>query len=113
MDDVVERVPVGARVTLLVLYTTRLEDCLRFYRGLGLSFTAERHGGGPEHYAAVLAGDGVVIELYPAREGWAGRGTEALRLGLAVEGAAATPVLAVGRHTFADPDGRTVVVDAG
>lgn len=58
--------PVG--VTLLVLYSPLLEECRRFYQGLGLDFTAERHGQGPEHYAAVLPG-GMVFELYPARQG--------------------------------------------
>jgi catechol 2,3-dioxygenase-like lactoylglutathione lyase family enzyme len=95
-----------ARVTLLVMYTSRLEDCRSFYRNLGLDFTAEQHGRGPEHYAAVLA-DGAVLELYPAR---AFRQTDALRLGLAVDGTTASPPLAPGRHTLTDPDGRTVEI---
>ncbi len=33
----------------------------RFYADLGLAFTAERHGRGPEHYAAFLP-DGMVLE---------------------------------------------------
>ncbi|MFJ7266903.1 glyoxalase/bleomycin resistance/dioxygenase family protein [Streptomyces sp. NPDC099050] len=98
--------PVG--VTLLVLYSPRLEECRRFYRHLGLGFTAEQHGQGPEHYAAVLPG-GTVFELYPARPG---RQTDALRLGLAVDATTATPALTPGRHILTDPDGRTVEVHA-
>lgn len=97
-----------ARVSLLVLYTARLEECRLFYAALGLDFTAERHGRGPEHYAAVLP-DGLVLELYPARDG---RLTGALRLGLVVDGAATRPRLGPGRHLFVDPDGRTVEVTA-
>ncbi|MCP3818468.1 glyoxalase/bleomycin resistance/dioxygenase family protein [Streptomyces sp. A3M-1-3] len=76
------------RVTLLVLYSPQLEECRRFYRGLGLSFTAERHGQGPEQR------------------------TGALRLGLAVNESTITPALAPGRHVLTDPDGRTVEVTA-
>ncbi|MGW6708100.1 glyoxalase/bleomycin resistance/dioxygenase family protein [Streptomyces sp. NPDC054956] len=100
--------PSAARLTLLVLYTPRLEDCRRFYAELGLAFTPERHGRGPEHYAAVLA-DGTVFELYPDRDD---RRTGDLRLGLAVGGGAAIPPLAPGRHRRVDPDGRTVEIDA-
>ncbi|WP_042397157.1 glyoxalase/bleomycin resistance/dioxygenase family protein [Streptacidiphilus carbonis] len=96
------------RLTLLVLYTPRMDECRAFYTSLGLAFTAEQHGQGPQHFAAVLA-DGSVLELYPARPG---RRTEALRLGLAVEGSAANPPLDAGRHLVVDPDGRTVEVQA-
>lgn len=98
----------SARLTLVVLYTPRLEACRQFYGDLGLDFTAEQHGEGPHHYAAILA-DGTVFELYPARPG---RETGALRLGLAVPGTEATPQLATGRHQRVDPDGRTVDLDA-
>ncbi|WP_323182732.1 glyoxalase/bleomycin resistance/dioxygenase family protein [Streptomyces sp. NBC_00347] len=97
-----------ARVSLLVLYTPRLEDCRRFYAELGLAFTAERHGRGPDHYAAVLP-DGMVLELYPAGDD---RLTGVLRLGLAVDASAARPPLAPGRHRLVDPDGRTVEITA-
>jgi catechol 2,3-dioxygenase-like lactoylglutathione lyase family enzyme len=95
-------------LTLLVLYTPRLEPCRRFYSNLGLPLVPERHGDGPEHYAAVLA-DGTVFELYPARDG---RESGAVRLGLAVDGSAATPPLTPGRHLLTDPDARTVEVRA-
>ncbi|KQV13652.1 hypothetical protein [Kitasatospora sp. Root107] len=97
------------RMTLLVLYTPQLEECRRFYTSLGLAFTAERHGRGPEHYAAVLP-DGTVLELYPARPG---RRTHALRLGLAVPGDITDPPLGPGRHQLTDPDGRIVEILAG
>ena len=95
-------------MNLLVLYTLRLEECRAFYAALGLTFTAEQHGQGAEHYAAVLA-DGTVFELYPARSG---RQTDALRLGLAVDGRTTTPGLTPGRHLLTDPDGRTIEVHA-
>src|SRR5690349_19389169 len=98
--------PKTGRVSLFVLYSPRLEECRRFYSDLGLVFSAERHGNGPDHYAAVLA-DGAVFEIYPARPD---RTTGLLRLGLEVDGVAATPPLAPGRHVFHDPDGRTVEV---
>jgi predicted enzyme related to lactoylglutathione lyase len=47
----------------LVLRTNRLEACARFYQGLGLIFTRERHGTGPSHYAC-RSGE-VLIEFYP------------------------------------------------
>jgi len=100
------------RMNLLVLYTAHLEECRAFYSELGLEFTAEQHGDGPEHYAAVLA-DGTVIELYPAR---AGRETgDALRLGLGliIDSAKAGTLLAPGRRTLTDPDGRTVALTLG
>jgi catechol 2,3-dioxygenase-like lactoylglutathione lyase family enzyme len=100
--------PSAIRTTLLVLYSRRVEECRSFYGDLGLNFAAEQHGQGPRHYAAVLA-DGAVFELYPARPD---RETGALRLGLTVSGAAATPPLRPGRHLLTDPDGRTIEVHA-
>ena len=96
--------PSSVRATLLVLYSPQLEECRRFYEGLGLRFAAEQHGQGPRHYAATLA-DGSVFEIYPARPG---RETGTLRLGLTISGATAIPPLAPGRHLLTDPDGRTI-----
>ncbi|MFE2866568.1 MULTISPECIES: VOC family protein [unclassified Embleya] len=92
---------------LIVVYTSRLGACRDFYGSLGLDLVRERHGTGPEHYAATLA-DGVVVELYPARPD---RLTGYLRLGLTLE----TSPLGPGRHRSTDPDGRhvEVVVRAG
>jgi catechol 2,3-dioxygenase-like lactoylglutathione lyase family enzyme len=93
------------RVTLLVLYTERLDECREFYSGLGLAFVREQHGSGPVHHAAELA-DGLVLELYPGRPE---RTTGRLRLGLSVP---ASDRLPAGDHRFTDPDGRVVVVTA-
>lgn len=101
--------PNAIRMNLLVLYTLRLDECRAFYAALGLTFTAEQHGQGPKHYAAIFEG-GTVFELYPARPGRPP--TDALRLGLAVAGKAATPELAPGRHLRTDPDCRTIEIHA-
>ncbi|MCT9934379.1 VOC family protein [Planotetraspora sp. A-T 1434] len=89
------------RPILLVIYTSKLEECRSFYASLGLDLTAEQHGDGPRHFAAVLA-DGGVLELYPATSG---RETGALRLGFSVDRAASLPS---GVHVLRDPDGRAV-----
>ncbi|MFF5212745.1 VOC family protein [Streptosporangium sp. NPDC000396] len=94
---------VPMRANLLVIYSSRIEDCRDFYGSLGLDFRAEQHGNGPRHYAAVLP-DGLVVEIYPAAAAGA---TGALRLGFAVEG---LPGHAAGRHVLRDPDGRAVEV---
>jgi lactoylglutathione lyase len=109
-------------VSLLVLRCKDVEVTLRFYERLGLVFTKERHGAGPEHYACEIAG--VVLELYPTAENQAADG---VRLGFS------TPLLAhiagnihhcsdvtVLKPTYAtadrlvmllqDPDGRKVEV---
>ncbi|MEU8194010.1 glyoxalase/bleomycin resistance/dioxygenase family protein [Microbispora amethystogenes] len=96
------------RITLLVLYTGRMEECRAFYSALGIEFVQEQHGSGPQHYAAVLP-DGTVFELYPAT---AKRRTGAVRLGFNLDGTTVTPPLEPGRHLLTDPDGRTVEVHA-
>lgn len=52
-----------------------------FYTRLGLQFSRHRHGSGPEHFAAELAGGGV-FELYPAATG--GASTPGTRVGFRV-----------------------------
>lgn len=99
--------PLHGRLSLLVLYTERLEECRAFYSALGLSFTPEKHGDGPEHHAAVLD-DGTVVELYPVLSAPTGP----VRLGLEVDGRRAAPPLPPGRHVLTDPDGRKVDVRA-
>ncbi|MBE2997376.1 glyoxalase/bleomycin resistance/dioxygenase family protein [Nocardiopsis sp. HNM0947] len=93
-----------ARLSLVVLYSEHLEECRAFYAALGLPLVPEKHGTGPDHYAAELGE--TVVELYPA----GGRPTGRARIGLDVEGAAADPPLTPGRHLLTDPDGRTVDV---
>lgn len=87
---------------LLVIYTAMLEQCRAFYSDLGLVFTKEQHGTGPEHYAAELPG--LVFELYPAS---ATKFTGMLRLGFELP---ATQNLLPGRHLFTDPESRVVEV---
>jgi lactoylglutathione lyase len=53
-------------LSLLVLKTKQMERLVAFYRTLGITFTEERHGKGPIHFAAKI-GD-LVFELYPASE---------------------------------------------
>lgn len=91
-------------IDLAVIYTTQLDACHEFYSGLGLDFVPEQHGTGPAHYAATLAGGGV-LELYPADTRPA---TGHLRIGFTAPAAARH--LPTGRHVLTDPDGRTVVV---
>lgn len=52
-------------LNLVVIYTADLQLACDFYRCLGLVFVSERHGTGPEHYAATLGQ--VVFELYPRK----------------------------------------------
>ncbi|QNE29843.1 VOC family protein [Streptomyces sp. INR7] len=92
-------------IDLIVIHTNRLEECRAFYAGLGLDLVPEKHGTGPDHYAAVFA-DGGVLELYPATRR---PETGYLRLGLTApthDAEGRTP----GRYTLTDPDGRTVVL---
>jgi len=69
----------GTRLSLVVLRAEDVERARRFYEALGATFAAERHGAGPEHYAAPW-GD-AVLEIYPAATE---RPPEAVRLGFRV-----------------------------
>ncbi len=104
------------KLNLLVLRTPNVEALRAFYSALGARFERERHGDGPEHFAATLA-DGLVLELYPAPEGAAA--DAGLRLGLRVDDLGETlrelGQVAVPKQTqwglracVRDPDGRTV-----
>src|SRR4051812_28579813 len=66
-------------LNLLVLRAADLGRAERFYAALGITFTRERHGGGPEHLAGMVGA--VTLEIYPRGEGG---GTEAVRLGFRV-----------------------------
>jgi len=50
-------------LNLVVLRSAVIERAVEFYSRLGLHFTRHRHGHGPEHLAAEIAG--AVFELYP------------------------------------------------
>jgi catechol 2,3-dioxygenase-like lactoylglutathione lyase family enzyme len=104
------------KLNLLVLRTSKLEDLRRFYSALGARFARERHGNGPEHYAAILSDD-FVLELYPVADG--STPDAGLRLGLSVDDIGETlrslGQTATARQTqwglralVRDPDGRTV-----
>lgn len=67
-------------VSLLVIRTGDMKAALAFYQALGLSFVEEQHGAGALHYACDL--DGVIFEIYPARET---DGADSTMLGFAVE----------------------------
>jgi catechol 2,3-dioxygenase-like lactoylglutathione lyase family enzyme len=62
-------------LSLIVLRCSDLERSRHFYEALDLTFTHERHGTGPNHYAANIGA--TVLELYPS----AGRSTADVRLG--------------------------------
>lgn len=119
----------GLALDLIVLRSSDLDAARAFYEAVGVRFTAERHGTGPDHLAATLAG-GLVLELYPATtEGLVTLGgTGDIRLGFVVDDVAATvravreaggkviiePTTKHGRHraVLADPDGRRIELTA-
>jgi lactoylglutathione lyase len=72
---------------LLVLRSKPIERLRDFFRALGVSLAAERHGNGPLHYAGDLGG--VVLELYPLDPD-APSDHHPLRLGFTVDDLAAT-----------------------
>ena len=71
-------------VNLVVIRSDDLDRSRHFYEALGIQFSTERHGNGPEHLAAELGG--VVFEIYPRGKGPATRG---LLLGFRVASVAA------------------------
>lgn len=95
-------------MSLVVIYSEHLEESCSFYTRLGLVFDKEKHGAGPEHYAAKLR-DGTVLELYPATEK---RPATNSRLGFRVTGNELMPELEIGHQLMQDPDGRIVEVYA-
>jgi lactoylglutathione lyase len=106
-------------LNLLVLKSADVSRLLAFYSALGITFTEEKHGNGPEHFSAQL-GD-MVFELYPAEKTSVDANT---RLGFAVTDLTATMsgvqrlgavVIRAPRRTESglcavvrDPDGRSV-----
>lgn len=56
----------GLRISLIVLYSADLNRSKAFYERLGLRFTPERHGQGPQHFSCHL-GDSV-FEIYPLKK---------------------------------------------
>ena len=107
--------------SLIVIRAAAIEAALAFYQALGLSFTPEQHGSGPQHYSCAL-GD-LIFEIYPLQSG-APEFTDSTMLGFHVasldETLAALHKLGIepkfppktaewGRFVnLSDPDGRTV-----
>lgn len=50
-------------ISLLVIRSKDIHGSAAFYEQLGFSFTREKHGSGPEHYAAKIGM--MVFEIYP------------------------------------------------
>jgi lactoylglutathione lyase len=50
-------------LNLVVLRSSNIDRAKSFYSKLGMQFSKHKHGSGPEHYSAELAG--TVFELYP------------------------------------------------
>ena len=51
------------QLQLVVIYSPNPETICAFYERLGMRFARERHGRGPEHFAAQLGE--LVFEIYP------------------------------------------------
>lgn len=64
---------------LIVIRSEDIEATARFYETIGLEFELERHGKGPEHYAARIGS--AIFEIYPVK----GEATRSIRLGFKVE----------------------------
>lgn len=111
-------------LSLVVIRTADVARSIASYGALGVEFTPERHGNGPEHYSAALNGEvlATVLEIYPAS---AQRPAESSsRIGFlvdSVEDSCKACVAAGGtvtsppamsqwglRAVLADPDGRAV-----
>jgi len=55
----------AAELYSIVIRVADVERTKQLYQTLGLVFSREQHGSGPEHFAAVLGG--VVFEIYPQK----------------------------------------------
>jgi lactoylglutathione lyase len=112
------------RLNLVVLRSPNLDRAETFYQALGIMFSREKHGTGPEHLAAVLgdaASGELVFEIYPQRDAMS---TRDVRVGFAVASLEALVAVATAtggtlvspisespwglRAVVADPDGHRV-----
>jgi lactoylglutathione lyase len=113
----------SAFLQLIVLRAADLERTVGFYRALGLQFAREQHGTGPVHYACDLGG--LVLEVYPVKDGRSSDGATSSPMMLGFRVAALSPVLdalgelgvrtppahpAATRALVEDPDGRSVEI---
>ena len=108
------------KLNLLVIRMADLAAARAFYESIGLVFSVEKHGTGPEHLACTL-GD-TVFEIYPGATGETANcrlGFEVSALDEVVARVAANGAVVVRppamspwgrRATLADPDGRRVEV---
>src|SRR5262245_24031665 len=71
----------AAELYLLVIRVVDVELTKQVYEAMGLVFTREQHGSGPEHFASVQ--DGVVFEIYPQKNRLAPE--HGVRIGFRVE----------------------------
>ncbi|WP_226353768.1 hypothetical protein [Pseudonocardia sp. ICBG601] len=101
LGDLTDADVIPGRLSLLVLYTEKLEACREFYTALGLRLVEEQHGAGPVHYSTTMPG-GLVLEIYPGKPD---RTTGRLRLGITVLAGFDQPT---GRELRTDPDGRVI-----
>lgn len=112
-------------LNLVVLRSPDMARVAAFYAQLGFDFSKHRHGNGPEHYAAEIAGG--VFEIYPQMEG--GPSTLGTRVGFKVSALDAVIARLGGypgavisapkdsewgrRAVIADPDGHRVELVEG
>ena len=55
-------------IAVIVIQTTRMEECMKFYSLLGCEFKKEKHGkDGIDHYASIDPKTKVVFEIYPTK----------------------------------------------
>ena len=106
-------------LSLVVIRSADLERAKAFYGRLGVQLQEEKHGNGPEHLAAEIAG--TVFEIYPRGDGLA---TTGVRLGFRVESVESALAVLEGvtvvspilprpwglRAVVVDPDGHRVEI---
>jgi lactoylglutathione lyase len=109
-------------LTLVVIHSADVEQAVRFYRMLGLSFAKERHGSGLDHFACEIGP--TVFEIYPCgpepsapsavRLGFRVASLDALLAELRTHGVA---IVSAAKHTpwgrravVMDPDGNRVEI---
>lgn len=54
-------------IPYIVLRCANPENSRKFYETLGVSFSEEKHGNGPSHFAGSIR-DELILELYPLRK---------------------------------------------
>jgi predicted enzyme related to lactoylglutathione lyase len=69
------------QLNLIVVYASDPDQSKRFYETLGLTFSSEKHGRGPAHYASRT--NATIFEIYPRSDGHA---PGPLRIGFQVAG---------------------------